>query len=613
MDMNRRDFLSKAGLAALAAACGRGVAGNTPGKARPNVVLIMTDDQGYGDLGCHGNKVIRTPQLDRLHREAVRLTNFHVDPTCSPTRGALMSGKYSHRAKVWHTIAGGNHLRASEMTMADAFKASGYRTGMFGKWHLGSNYPYRPMDRGFDEWLGQGDGGTGTCDDYFTNDRVNDHHLHNGQWEMKKGYAPDVFFNVAIDFIKKPGEKKPFFIYLNTYIPHSPHTVPDRAWAKKYGSKVGPAVAYFFAGIERVDRNIGMLRQALAAQGLADNTIVIYMTDNGGTAGVTLFNAGMRGRKGTVYEGGHRVPFFIHWPAGKIKHGSDVADLNAHFDVLPTLIDLCGLTPPRQVDFDGRSFKQQLFEPSKALPARTLCVEKQRTFKPVKWASAVAMTRRWRLVNARELYDVLKDPGQKKNVIAEHPEVAGGLKQAFDAYWQRVTPNDRERVTFIVGHRDDAETYLQSMDWYLPNVPWNHQQTSRGAPQCGTWLISAARKGTYDFEVRRWPREAAAAICGVPSLKKTVDAWDARGGKAYMIYAGKVAPFKALPVASIRLTVGDYESTKKVGASDTRITFNVPLDKADYEVKAEMLDAKQKVIAGAYYVYCRKAKTLVEP
>ena len=606
--MNRRDFLRTAGVAAIGAACGPVAARSDTGKARPNVVLIMTDDQGYGDLACHGNKVIQTPQLDRLHLQAVRLTNFHVDPTCSPTRGALMSGKYSHRAKVWHTIAGGNHLRASEMTMADAFKASGYRTGMFGKWHLGSNYPYRPMDRGFDEWLGQGDGGTGTCDDYFTNDRVNDRYLHNGKWEQRKGYAPEVHFSAAVDFIKTRPDKKPFFVYLNTYIPHSPHTVANKAWAAKYASKVNARVAYFFAGIERIDRSIGLLRQALADEGLADNTILIFMTDNGGTAGVKLFNAGMRGHKGTVYEGGHRVPFFIHWPAGKLAHGSDVGDLNAHFDVLPTLIDLCGLTPAKRVDFDGRSFKQQLFEPEKALPARTLCVELQRTFKAAKWANAVAMTQRWRLVNAAELYDIVNDPGQRTNVIRKYPQVVKQLTQAFDAYWKRVTPNDRERVTFIVGHPDDPETYLQSMDWYLPNVPWSHRHTSLGAPQCGTWLISAAKKGTYQFEVRRWPREADGPIAGVPRIKKTVDAWDAAGPKPYLLYADKRSPFRSLPVAAIRLKVGDYQATKKVKPQDTSILFSVPLDKADYDVKAEMLNARQKVIAGAYYVYCRRAK-----
>lgn len=211
--------------------------------SRPNVIVILADDQGYGDLACHGNGVIRTPNLDKLHAESVRFTNFHVDPTCSPTRGALMTGKYSHRAKVWHTIAGGNHLRASEMTMAGTFEASGYRTAMFGKWHLGSNYPFRPMDRGFQQWLGHGDGGTGTTDDYFTNDRVNDHYLHNGEREFRKGYAPDVFFGAAVDFIKDRSKQSPFFICLNTYVPHSPHTLSDRQWANKYESKVGKAVA----------------------------------------------------------------------------------------------------------------------------------------------------------------------------------------------------------------------------------------------------------------------------------------------------------------------------------------------------------------------------------
>ena len=217
---------------------------------KPNVILIITDDQGYGDISAHGNPLIQTPHMDQLHAESVRFTNFHVDPTCAPTRGALMSGKYSHRAKVWHTIAGGNHLRAGQMTIADVFKASGYRTGMFGKWHLGGNYPYRPMDRGFEEWLGQGDGGTGTTDDYFTNDRVNDHYLHNGEFEYRPGYAPDVFYDAAIDYIRgQDDEQQPFFVYLSTYIPHNPHTLADRKWADKYMPEVDPKVAYFFAAI----------------------------------------------------------------------------------------------------------------------------------------------------------------------------------------------------------------------------------------------------------------------------------------------------------------------------------------------------------------------------
>ncbi|MHC4993487.1 MAG: arylsulfatase [Planctomycetota bacterium] len=573
---------------------------------RPNVVLIITDDQGYGDLACHGNPVIQTPNLDRLHAGSVRLTNFHVDPTCSPTRGALMSGKYSHRAKVWHTIAAGNHLRASEMTMAQAFEATGYRTGMFGKWHLGANYPYRPMDRGFDEWLGQGDGGTGTTDDYFTNDRVNDHYLVNGEFEFREGFAVDVIYGAAIDFIKQRDKTRPFFAYVSTYIPHSPHTVADRAWAERYEARVDKGVAYFFAGIERVDRNIGLLRQTLEDEGVADNTVVIFMTDNGGTAGVNLFNAGMRGGKGQVYDGGHRVPFFIHWPAGGLAHGSDVNDLNAHFDVLPTLIDLCDLTPPSEVDFDGRSFKRQLIDPGAALPERTLFVETQRTYEPQKWVRAVAMTNRWRLVDNKELYDVTSDPAQESNVIDSYPEVVARLREAFEGYWKRVTPGDRDRVRPVVGRPEDPEVYLHASDWYLPSVPWSHRATSSGAPQNGAWLIKTASAGRYRFEVRRWPKEVDAPIAGVPKLNKQVDAWDASGSKPYLIYTGEQNPFKALPVASIRLTVGDWTAEREVGADVGRVVFDVPLDRAGYEVQAEMLDGRGQVIAGAYYVYCRK-------
>ncbi|MCB1122997.1 MAG: arylsulfatase, partial [Verrucomicrobiae bacterium] len=568
--------------------------------------LIITDDQGYGDFGAHGNTMIQTPHLDQLHAESVRFTNFHVDPTCSPTRGALMTGKYSHRAKVWHTIAGGNHLRSTEMTMADVFKANGYRTGMFGKWHLGSNYPYRPMDRGFEEWLGQGDGGTGTTDDYFDNDRVDDVYLHNGEREFRQGYAPEVFFDAAIDFFKHRPNDQPFFIYLSTYTPHSPHTLADRDWAQNYIPAVGERVAYFFAAIERVDRSLGKLRQALESEGLDNKTILLFMTDNGGTAGVDFFNAGMRGRKGSPYDGGHRVPLFIHWPAGAIKQGQDANDLTAHFDVLPTLIDLLDLKTPRAVQFDGRSFKKQLFNPSLHLEARTLMVEQQRTFTPEKWANAVAMTRKWRLVNNEELYDMEKDPGQQENLIQEHPQIVERLRQDFEAYWHHVSPGDRDRVVHVVGHPDDPETFLSSSDWYAPRVPWNHAHTSMGQTIQGTWHIRTHEAGMYRFEVRRWPKEVETPIAGIPSMQKKADAWDAGGAKRFLIYSGEDSPFKALPVNSIRLRVGEKIESKLVKATDTKIVFDVSLKRDLYEISADLLDAEGNILTGAYYTYCRK-------
>jgi arylsulfatase A-like enzyme len=577
-------------------------------QAQPNVVLILLDDMGYGDIAAHGNPVIRTPQLDRLYAESVRLTDFHVDPTCSPTRGALITGKYSHRVKVWHTIAGGNHLRASELTMADAFRANGYRTGMFGKWHLGANFPYRPIDRGFDEWLGQGDGGTGTTDDHFWNDRVNDHYLHHGAWKQIDGWAPEVFFNAAIEFARDSQlAQRPFFAYLCTYLPHTPLTLPDPAGAEDYGKKVPANTAFFFAAIESIDEQIGRLRTALAEAGLDRDTILIFMTDNGGTLGVNLFNAGMRGHKGDVYDGGHRVPCFIHWPAGGLRHGEDVTSLAAHIDVLPTLVDLCGLELPREVNFDGRSFRALCCDGNAEAPDRTLFVERQRTFTPQKWSGAVGMTSRWRLVDNQELYDIQEDPGQKRNVIADHPDVVAKIRKEFEAYWAHVTPGDRDRVAAIVGDDRDPETFLHASDWYLPMPPWNHAAVAAGPAAAGDWRIRAARDGIYRFEVRRWPREADAPLAGVPEIHKTVDAWDPGGPKPDLIYGNTKTRFATLPVAAVRLTVGESDRTLPVPKDAREVSFNVELEKDRVlPVKAELLDSAGKVLAGGYYVYCRK-------
>lgn len=583
---------------ALAAAAGK-----------PNVVVVLVDDMGYGDIAAHGNPVIHTPQLDRLHAESARLTDFHVDPTCSPTRSALMTGRYAHHVKVWHTIAGGNHLRADELTMADAFRANGYRTGMFGKWHLGSNLPYRPIDRGFDEWLGQGDGGTGTTDDHFLNDRVNDHFIHNGERDKQiDGWAEDVFFNSAIDFIRSSKKvEKPFFIYLCSYSPHHPVTLPDPSWADDYKKKVNAETAFFFAAIEKIDAQIGRLRATLAEEGLDRDTILIFMTDNGGTGGVNVFNAGMRGMKGSNYDGGHRVPCFVHWPAGGLRQGEDIASLNAHIDVLPTLVDLCGLKLPREVNFDGRSFRAQLLDAKSEVPERTLFVERQRTFKPEKWSGAVGMTSRWRLVDNKELYDIKADPGQKNNVIDDHPDVTSNIRRDFETYWTKVTPGDRYRAVFIVGDDRDSESFLSSSDWYLSNPPWNHAMVATGASAAGDWQIRAARAGTYRFEVRRWPREADTELAGVPAIQKTVDAWDAQGPKPDLLYGNEHTKFKKLPVASVRLTVGEKTQTLPAAPGAKQVSFDLELaEGSSYPVKADLLDRSNGVITGGYYVYCRR-------
>ncbi len=326
---------------------------------KPNIILIMTDDQGYGDIRAHGNTVINTPNLDELYGESVRLTNFHVDPFCAPTRSALMTGRYARRVGVRATYGGINYLHVGETTVADIFKSSGYRTGIFGKWHLGCNYPLRPIDRGFEEWVGHGDGGTGTTNDYWDNDKWDDHYWHNGKWEQYKGFITDVFFEETMKYIDN-GDKRPFFVYLATNVPHQPWNTPAE-WIEPYTSQgVDKINALFYASVSRVDYNLGRLRAFLSEKELADNTIVIFLTDNG-TANKVSFNAGMRGRKGSIYEGGHRVPCFFHWPGRWDPAGRDVSKLTAHIDILPTLMGLAGIKPQGKLPaFDGQDISALL-------------------------------------------------------------------------------------------------------------------------------------------------------------------------------------------------------------------------------------------------------------
>jgi len=573
---------------------------------KPNVVLILTDDQGYGDLSCHGNPILKTPHMDALYQQSVRLTNFHVDPTCSPTRSALMTGCYSHRVKVWHTIMGRNHLLADQPTMAGVFAQNGYRTALFGKWHLGTNYPYRPIDRGFHQWLGQGDGGTGTGPDYWGNDRVNDVYLRNGEQEPINGWAPDVFYNEALQFIRQ-NRDRPFFLYLPTYVPHSPHTIPDMAWAETYRDKVSLQAAYFFASIARVDHDIGRLRACLDELGIADNTIVIFMTDNGGTAGVPVFNAGMRGAKGSEYDGGHRVPCFVHWPAGRLNQPRDVNRLTAHIDLLPTLIDLCQLQAPEGVAFDGTSLKPLLYDPLTDMPQRTLFVESQRVLMPELWRKCSVMTDRWRLVNGRELYDVQADPGQQRNIAEEHPEVVQELREAYlNEFWASVSKGDERFAESVVGTTQQAEILLQAHDAFPLKQgvypPWNQAHVMNGSLGFNYWRIRVARLGSYRFEVRRWPREADTPITGIYTFQKNPDAWDVDKPVTGTIYGGKAT---ALPVSKIQLRVGDHEQTQDVQDGQKACVFTLELPEGSSKVEALMLDDQGKAMGSAYYVYVR--------
>ena len=420
----------------------------------PNIILVLTDDQGYGDLGCHGNPVLKTPHLDRFYAESVRFTEFHVSPTCTPTRSALLTGRHEFRNGVTHTINERERLTLKATTIAQVLKTAGYQTGIFGKWHLGDEAPYQPDQRGFDECFIHGAGGIGqsypgSCGDAPNNSYFNPAILHNRKFEKTEGYCTDVFFNQATQWIDQQRQsQQPFFAYITPNAPHSPLDCPPE-YEQKYASQVPPPMAKFFGMITNIDDNFGRLLGKLKEWGLERDTLVIFMTDNGGTAGVALFNAGMRGAKVTPYRGGTRVPALWRWPAG-FKGGVDVSRLTAHLDVFPTLAEITGAKIPPAIKLDGRSLLPLLKDPQAEWPDRTLFThvgrwEKGRAAES-KTAQCSIRNARYHLVNAVnrgekwELFDIEQDPGEKQNTIADHPEVAVQLKQKLDEWWAEVLP-----------------------------------------------------------------------------------------------------------------------------------------------------------------------------
>ena len=539
---------------------------------RPNVVLVMTDDQGYGDLGCNGNKVIKTPTLDALHAESVRLTNYHVDPTCSPTRSALMTGRYSSRTGVWHTIMGRSLLHPDEWTVAEVLAWNKYKTGAFGKWHLGDNYPSRPQDQGFHEVLVHGGGGVGQTPDFWDNDYFDDTYGHNGKPAKQTGYCTDVFFDAALKFIEA-NKDRPFFAYIPTNAAHGPFNV-----AKKYSQpykKLGvPSPrAEFYGMITNIDENMARLIKKLKELGLEKNTILIFTTDNGTAAGAGRrggYNAGMRGTKGSEYEGGHRVPFFIRWPGGRITGGRDVTQLTAHVDVLPTLAELCGIELPKGLDIDGKSLVPLLqAEGSVAWPERTLVVHSQRIEHPQKWRKSAVMTARWRLINGKELFDLTADPGQRKNVAADHAPIVRQLRGAYERWYQHISHRFDDYVRIAIGSADANPVSLTCHDWHTNNkpVPWHQTHIKRDAKNNGFWAVEVLRGGKYRFTLRGRP-----------------------AGIAHQLKAG-----------TARLKLGDIEVTAPIKSGSKSVTLLAELKVGKSRLQT-WLDENDGASRGAFFV-----------
>lgn len=428
--------------------------------ARPNVVLFLADDQGWGDLSIHGNTNVRTPNLDSLAREGASFTHFFVSPVCSPTRAELLTGRYHPRSGVHATSRGGERLDLDETTIARSFDTAGYATAAFGKWHNGSQPPYHPNARGFDEFYGFTSGHWGN---YF--DPPLD---HNGRVVRGKGYVTDDFTDRAIRFIEDH-RSEPFFLWVAYNTPHSPMQVPDRWWARFEGSTLSQRhrdpekerldhTRAALAMTENIDWNVGRLTERLAELGLADDTIVLYLTDNGPNG--WRWNGGMKGRKGSTDEGGVRSPFFVRWPRA-IEAGTVVDRIAGAIDVAPTLSDLAGLPPTTAKTVDGLSLKPLLLSGTQSgdpWPDRYLVSH---------WRGRTSVrSQQYRLDHEGRMFDIAADPGQRNDVATERPEAAAGLSAVRDAFIAEVLPElpDEDGRPFPIGHPEHEFTHLPARD-----------------------------------------------------------------------------------------------------------------------------------------------------
>ncbi|MEL7119119.1 MAG: arylsulfatase [Bacteroidota bacterium] len=493
-------------------------------KDLPNILLILTDDQGYGDLGFHGNPIIQTPFLDQLAKESVRFTNFYVSPVCSPTRASLMTGRYHLRTGVYDTYMGGSTMATEEITLAEILNQNGFRTGLFGKWHLGDNYPYRPQDQGFDEVLTHIGGGLEQPGDFFENFQRKDssyfdpYLIENGKKIQKEGYVTDILTDEAIAFMDKT-EDAPFFCYLAYNAPHGPLEVPQD-YLDQYDFDTYPVDSFSIQGhdqmdemqkgdlekarrvyamLTNVDDNIGRIRKALEDNGKAENTLIIFLTDNG-PAG-RRYVAGMYGRKGSIYEGGTRAPSFWYFPE---KKGAqiEIDQLAAHIDVVPTLLDVLDLKSP-PVEMDGMSLKAHLNGEAIAPISRSLFMQWNRGF-PELYQNFAVRTNKYKLtgpylskepLKELQLFDLEHDPFEENNLAQALPEEVSRLKGAYED-WMKEMRSSSNFGAPRPAYLSNGPVRLNRNDWEGPNSHFWGSMEGHGG-----WKVYVEEANEYNFRI----------------------------------------------------------------------------------------------------------------
>jgi len=504
--MHCRGFVAISSVAILASCAST----PEPRTSSPNVVVFLADDQGWGDLSLHGNTNLSTPNIDSLAADGAMLERFYVCSVCAPTRAEFLTGRYYARGGVRGVSTGQERLNLDESTIAQTFNYAGYATGAFGKWHNGTQPPYHPYDRGFREFYGFTEGHWGHYFDYELD--------HNQRLVKGEGFVIDDFTNHAIDFIEL-NKDKPFFAYLPYNTPHSPMQVPEEYWARFESKELEkrhrdpeiedvPKTRAALAMVENIDWNVGRVLAKLDELGLSENTIVLYFSDNGPNS--WRWNGGMKGRKGSIDEGGLRSPFLIRWP-GTIPEGKRVSQIAGAIDILPTLADLAGVARAGDKPLDGKSLRPLLVEDSPEWPDRMIF--------SLRGDQVSVRNQRFRLDAEGQLFDIEGDPGQHTDIASQNQDAASSLSKAGREWLAEVLPlvgpDDRP---FLVGRA--YRTLLPARD----GVPHGGIERSARAPNCSfftnwastedsmTWDVDVEQTGLYRAKIYYTAKTAGSLI-----------------------------------------------------------------------------------------------------
>ena len=568
---------------------------------KPNVIIIITDDQGYGDLAYHGNTIIKTPHLDAFAKQSLELTNFHVGTTCAPTRAGLMTGRNANRNNAWHTIAGCSILLEDEEIIPEVFQRNGYQTSMFGKWHLGDNYPFRPQDRGFQETFYHGGGGVQQTPDYWNNDYFDDTYFRNGVPEKTKGYCTDVWFDEAIAYTEKQKEE-PFFMYLALNAAHGPFNVPEKYEQMYSDAPLTDIQKRFYGMISNIDDNFGRLVAHLKETDQFDNTIIIFTTDNGTAGGIKKvknseevlgYNAGLRGTKGSHYDGGHKVPFFISWPDGNIQQKMKSNDLVAHVDLLPTLAELTDILFTSKKPLDGKSMVATM-KGEETDSSRMLVVDTQRNQLPEKGRNPSVMQGEWRLVNGSELYNTLEDIGQKNDVSEIHPERVRKMQDFYNAWWESILPDIRY-AEIPIGDKAANPAMITIHDMHTTdNLPWNQVQIRKGeARPDGYYSINIVEDGEYQFKLYRYSPESGLALNASPQqISRTP-------------YIDELPEGRVINPIKVLVEIGSTKAESDGDGNDNFLIVKTTLSKGSYELRSKFI-LKDGTAIPSYYTEIEK-------